>query len=215
MKELGSPFDPDEELRLATFAVGDDLYAIDIMRIREIVRPLPITQVPKAPAGMIGVIDLRGQVLPLFDLRLRFDLPQRKAEEMVHVRHLIISLDGRVLGIVVDQVHDVVNVTRSQLRVGEGVLAGEAAEVFIGVCPVTITSLSAGPHQGDRLALLLNLRRILAGAHSIPVGELLRGTNKTLLPAPVTPPHLGGAAPYGGAFPQGSVLGGTHGKGTR
>lgn len=193
MKELGSPFDPDEELRLATFAVGDDLYAIDIMRIREIVRPLSVTPVPKAPAGMIGVIDLRGQVLPLFDLRLRFDLPPRRKEDLVHVRHLIISLDGRVLGIVVDQVHDVVNVTRSTLRVGEGVLAGEAAEVFIGVCPVTITGASAGG-SGDRLALLLNLRRILAGAHSIPVGDLLRGTNKTLLPAPLTPPSSHGGA---------------------
>lgn len=176
-------FNPDEELRLATFAVGDDLYAIDIMRIREIVRPLPVTPVPKAPAGMVGVIDLRGQVLPLFDLRLRFDLPPRKAEDLVHVRQLIVSLDGRVLGIVVDQVHDVVNVTRSQLRVGEGVLAGEAAQVFIGVCPVVTSA-------GDRLALLLNLRQILAGAHTVPVGELLRGTNKTMLPAPVTPPNL-------------------------
>lgn len=178
-----SSFDPDEEFRLATFAVGDDLYAIDIMRIKEIVRPLPVTPVPKAPSGMVGVIDLRGQVLPLFDLRLRFDLPPRSEAEQVHVRQLIVSLDGRVLGLVVDQVHDVVNVTRSQLRVGDGVLAGEAAEVFIGVCSVPSS-------HGDRLALLLNLRRVLAGAHSIPLGELLRGTNKTLLPAPISPPHV-------------------------
>ena len=179
-------FDPDEELRLATFVIGEDLYAIDIMRIREIVRPMPVTAVPKAPAGMVGVIDLRGQVLPLFDLRLRFDLPPRRAEDFAHVRHLIVSLDARVLGIVVDQVQDVVNVTRSQLRVGEGVLAGEAAQVFIGVCPVVTAA-------GDRLALLLNLRQILAGAHNVPVGELLRGTNKTLLPTPVTAPRLGRA----------------------
>jgi purine-binding chemotaxis protein CheW len=174
-----SSFDPEEEFRLATFAVGDDIYAIDIMRIREIVRPLMVTPVPKAPAGMIGVIDLRGQVLPLFDLRLRFDLPPRKENELPNVRHVIVTLDGRVLGLVVDAVHDVVNVTRSQLRVGDGVLAGEAAEVFLGVCPV-----------GDRLALLLNLRRILQGAHSIPVADLLRGTNKTILPTPVSPPRL-------------------------
>ena len=121
-----SSFDPDEEFRLATFAVGDDLYAIDIMRIKEIVRPLPVTAVPKAPAGMVGVIDLRGAVLPLFDLRLRFDLPPRDDVDIAHVRHVIVSLDGRMLGLIVDQVHDVVNVTRSQLRVGEGVLAGES-----------------------------------------------------------------------------------------
>lgn len=180
----GGSFDPDEEFRLATFAVGDDLYAIDIMRIKEIVRPLTVTQVPKAPAGMVGVIDLRGQVLPLFDLRLRFQLPPRAEEDLINVRHLIVSLDGRALGLVVDQVLDVVHVTRAHLRVGDGVLVGEAAEVFIGVCPVPST-------HGERLALLLNLRRVLAGAHSIPLGELLRGTNKTLLPAPISPPRLG------------------------
>jgi purine-binding chemotaxis protein CheW len=180
----GASFDPDEEFRLATFRVGDDLYAIDIMRIKEIVRPLSVTPVPKAPAGMVGVIDLRGAVLPLFDLRLRFDLPPRNEADMVHVRHVIVTIDSRILGLVVDAMHDVVNVTRSMLRVGDGVLAGEAAEVFIGVCPVP-------GREGDRLALLLNLRRVLAGAHAIPVGDLLRGTNKTLLPAPVIPPKLG------------------------
>lgn len=174
--------DPNEELRLATFAVGTDLYAVDIMRIREIVRPLPVTPVPKAPAGMIGVVDLRGQVLPLFDLRLRFDLGPRADSDLVHVRHLIIKLDGRTVGVVVDQVHDVVNLTRSQLRVGAGVLAGEAAQVFIGVAPVPSP-------QGERLALLLNLRRVLQGAHSIPVDDLLRGTNRTILPVPIDIPR--------------------------
>ena len=62
--------DPDEVLRLCTFVVGQELFAIDIMRIREIVRPLPVTPVPKSPFGMLGVIDLRGAVLPVFELRL-------------------------------------------------------------------------------------------------------------------------------------------------
>ncbi|OGQ17687.1 MAG: hypothetical protein A2138_22865 [Deltaproteobacteria bacterium RBG_16_71_12] len=174
--------DPNEELRLATFAVGPDLYAIDIMRIREIVRPLPVTPVPKAPAGMVGVVDLRGAVLPLFDLRLRFDLGPRAEADLVHVRYLIVKLDGRTVGVVVDQVHDVVNLTRAQLRVGAGVLAGEAAQVFIGVAPVSSS-------HGERLALLLNLRRVLQGAHSIPVDDLLRGTNRTILPVPIDIPR--------------------------
>lgn len=174
--------DANEELRLATFAVGADLYAMDIMRIREIVRPMPVTPVPKAPAGMVGVMDLRGQVLPLFDLRLRFDLGPRAEADLVHVRYLIVKLDGRTLGLVVDQVHDVVNLTRAQLRVGPGVMAGEAAQVFLGVAPVSTA-------QGERLALLLNLRTVLLGAHSIPVDDLLRGTNRTILPVPIDIPR--------------------------
>lgn len=182
-RSRGSSFDPDEEFRLATFRVGDDLFAMDIMRIKEIVRPLPTTPVPKAPPGMIGVVDLRGAVLPLFDLRLRFGLPPRADAESALVRHLLVTLDGRLLGLVVDEVLDVVTVTRSQLRVGDGVLAGEAAEVFLGVCPVP------QPGAPDKLALLLNLRRVLLGAHSISVEDLVHGTYKTILPTPVGPPR--------------------------
>ena len=157
-------FDLEETFRLATFVVGRDLLAIDIMRIREIVRPLLVTPVPKAPRGMIGVVDLRGEVLPLFDLRVRFDLPARSAAEEGLARQLIITLDGRTLGIVVDQMNDVVTVSRGQLRLGGGVLAGEAAEVFLGVCPV-----------GERLALLLNLRRVLTQHDRLALDEILRG----------------------------------------
>lgn len=163
---------PDEELRLATFAVGKDLFAIDIMRIREITRPLPITPVPKAPHGVVGVIDLRGHVLPLFDLRARFELPPRAAHEEPAVRHLVIRLDGRTYGVVVDAMHDVVNVTRGQLRVGPGVLIGEAAEVFFGVVPVQ--------HGGrERLALLLNLRRLITQHDRLALHEILQPEAQT------------------------------------
>lgn len=158
---------PDEALRLATFAVGGDLFAIDIMRIREISRPLTITPVPRAPPGMVGVIDLRGQVLPLFDLRERFELPPRSAAEEQTVRHLIVRLDGRTFGVVVDAMHDVVGVTRSQLRIGAGVLIGEAAEVFFGVCAVP------AQHGGDRLALLLNLRRLINRHDRLALKDML------------------------------------------
>ncbi len=155
----------DEVLRLATFNVGGDLFAIDIMRIREIARPLIVTAVPRAPHGMVGVVDVRGQVLPLFDLRVRFDLPGRSAADELVVRHLIVRLDGRTFGLVVDRMHDVVSIARSKLRIGKGVLAGEAAEVFHGVCNV-----------GDRLALLLNLRRVILRHDRLALDELLDGT---------------------------------------
>jgi chemotaxis signal transduction protein len=127
-------------------------------------------------------------VLPLFDLRLRYGLGPRRDEDLPLVRHLIITIDGRLLGIVVDQVMDVVNVKRGELRVGDGMLAGEAAEVFLGVCPVP---QEKGP---DRLALLLNLRRILLGAHALDVGALLSGTNRTILPTQLGPSAGVGAA---------------------
>ena len=157
---------PDEALRLATFVVGTDLFAIDIMRIREISRPLFVTPVPRAPHGMVGVIDLRGVVLPLFDLRARFELPPRSADDNAAVRHLIVKLDGQTFGVVVDAMHDVVTVTRAQLRVGPGVFVGEANDVFFGVCPVQA-------QQGERLALLLNLRRLIMRNDRLALHDIL------------------------------------------
>jgi purine-binding chemotaxis protein CheW len=160
--EVTVPGSADEVLRLATFNVGADLLAIDIMRIREIARPHVVTPVPRAPHGMVGVIDVRGQVLPLFDLRVRFDLPPRAVADEVLIRHLIVRLDGRTFGLVVDRMHDVISIARSKLRIGKGVLVGEAAEVFHGVCSV-----------GDKLALLLNLRRVILRHDRLALDELL------------------------------------------
>ncbi len=151
-----------ELLRLATFGVGKDLFAVDIMRIREITRPLSVTAVPRAPPGMTGVIDLRGNVIPVFELRARFGLPPRPPEAEPLARHVILRLDGRSYALVVDHVDDVVTVARSQLRSGPGVLIGDAADVFHGVCPV-----------GDRLALLLNLRRIIERHDRLVLDHLL------------------------------------------
>ncbi len=155
---------PEELLQLATFEVGSDLLAVDIMRIREISRALPVTAVPRSPHGMVGVIDVRGQILPLFDLRVRFDLPPRIAADEVFVRHLVIRLDGKLLAIVVDRMHDVVTVARSAIRAGHGTLVGEAADVFVGV--VTL---------GDRLALLLNLRRLITKEDRLALASLSLG----------------------------------------
>ena len=163
MSTTPSPNVEDEILRLATFALGADLLAIDIMRIREISRPLPVTPVPRAPRGMVGVIDMRGQVLPLFDLRVRFELPPRPENEVHLARHLVVRLDGRTFGLVVDRMHDVVSVRRNQLRLGRGVLAGEAAEIFHGVCAL-----------GERLALLLNLRRVIGRNDQLAIDRILR-----------------------------------------
>lgn len=156
--------EPDEQLRLCTFAVGDKLFAIDIMRIREIVRPMPVTLVPKSPFGMIGVVDLRGAVLPVFDLRARFDLPPRDEAQEERSRYLIVSIDRRQLGLYVDEVQDVIEVTREELRVGPHVLAGEAARYFVGLCPV-----------GKRLALLLNLHRLLSEEDRVAIDRITVG----------------------------------------
>lgn len=140
----------DESLRLCVFAIGKQTFAIDIMRIREIVRPSPLTRVPKAPFGMEGLIDLRGEVLPIFDLRLRLDLKSRHDVELSQARFLITRLGRRQLGLAVDRVIDVIDVKRSELRINKGLSMIETP-FYIGVCPFK-----------DELAILLNLHEIVS-----------------------------------------------------
>jgi purine-binding chemotaxis protein CheW len=149
-------------LRLATFGVGADLFAVDIMRIREITRPLPVTAVPRAPVGMVGVVEVSDGVIPVFDLRARFGLPARQPHTQSSSRYVHLRLDGRVYALVVDSVEDVFTVERGQIRSGPGVLIGDAADAFHGVCAV-----------GDRLALLLNLRRIIERHDRLLLDDLL------------------------------------------
>ncbi|MCP4501214.1 MAG: purine-binding chemotaxis protein CheW [Deltaproteobacteria bacterium] len=152
---------PEERLRLCVFSVGNELCAIDIMRIKEIIRPVPITPVPKAPFGMLGVIDLRGQVLPLFDLRKRLEVNQKHDLDHPSVRFLLIRLDGRHLGLVVDEVLSVVTVRRDELETETHLFTKSDDKVVLGMCPAE-----------GKLALLLNVRALLSKDASVALDAL-------------------------------------------
>src|SRR6185312_11406079 len=95
-------------MQLVAFGVADGDYALDIMRIKEIINPVPVTPMPKAPPFIEGVIELRGAILPLIDVRKRFDLPPTVPTRAT--KFLIVSVDvGEqriIVGLVVDRVSE-------------------------------------------------------------------------------------------------------------
>jgi purine-binding chemotaxis protein CheW len=99
-----------ETRQYMTFKLGDELFAIDVAQVREVLEVSQITRVPTAPAYMRGVVNVRGQSTPVVDLRLRFGLP--KGTDSVHTRIIVmeLQLDGEdtVLGGVADSVHEVI-----------------------------------------------------------------------------------------------------------
>lgn len=136
------------EIQLACFRIGDATFAADIMRIKEIIRPQKLTRLPKAPPFVEGVLNLRGNVIPVIDLRKRFELPERsKLEE---ARLLVVTVGRQLVGLVVDDVTEVVTVQVSDIKPPPQVVEGIGAEYLIGVCLVR-----------DSLIMLLNLDRIL------------------------------------------------------
>jgi purine-binding chemotaxis protein CheW len=135
-----SPQKPDDKRReaepvqLVAFRVGDGLYAVDILRIKEIVNPPKITAVPKAPQFIEGVIELRGAILPVVDLRKRFDLPATPVTRTSKIIIVGIDVGGRrmIVGLIVDSVLEPLRVQQDQIRPAPALATGEAA-YFSGV----------------------------------------------------------------------------------
>jgi purine-binding chemotaxis protein CheW len=146
--------------QLCTFRVGGEDYAIDIMRVREIIRPLPITPVPRAPAFVEGVVRLRGEVIPVVDVRKRFGLPASPPTRKT--KFLVVHVAGRRLGLVVDEVCEVLRLPRGELRPAPSLVGLDAPRFFLGVCGGE--QAPSGGRRGasaSRLRLLLNVKALL------------------------------------------------------
>jgi purine-binding chemotaxis protein CheW len=147
----------DALVQLCTFRIGGEDYAIDVMRVREIIHPLPITPVPRAPAFVEGVVRLRGEVVPVLDVRKRLGVearpPSRKS------RFLVVNVAGRRIGLVVDEVCEVLRLPRSDLRAAPALGAPGTPRFFLGVCGGEGAAGARG--ASPRLHLLLNVKALL------------------------------------------------------
>ena len=123
-----------ELAQLVAFGVAQGDYAVDIMRIKEIINPVPVTQMPKAPAFIEGVIELRGAILPVMDVRKRFDLTPTAATRAT--KFLIVAVDVGVariiVGLIVDRVSEPLRVPRAEIKPAPALSISERA-FFTGV----------------------------------------------------------------------------------
>ncbi|MBY0355125.1 MAG: chemotaxis protein CheW [Rickettsiales bacterium] len=103
-----------ELLQFLTFTVADSEYGVDIMSVREIKGWAEITRLPNRPDYMRGVMNLRGVIIPIFDLRCRFGQGQTHADEKNVV--IILAVEERIIGILVDTVSDIVHISRPEIK---------------------------------------------------------------------------------------------------
>ncbi|MCU1277405.1 MAG: chemotaxis protein CheW [bacterium] len=126
--------DSIELIQLVAFGVADGDYAVDIMRIKEIINPVAVRPMPKAPPFIEGVIELRGAILPIVDVRKRFDLAATAATRAT--KYLIVALDigaARIIvGLVVDRVSEPLRVPRADIKPAPRLSISERA-FFTGV----------------------------------------------------------------------------------
>ena len=137
------------EVQLVVFKLGNEEYCVDIQQVREIIKVVDVTRVPKAPDFIEGVINLRGQITPVLDLRKRLDLPESERGE--DTRIIVIELGKNVVGMVVDSVMEVCRLPEKSIDPTPTISTEVGAEFIKGVGKL-----------GDRLLILLDLGRVLS-----------------------------------------------------
>jgi purine-binding chemotaxis protein CheW len=157
-----------QEIQLACFRIGAEMYALDIMRIKEIIRPQRLTPVPKAPPFIEGVINLRGAVVPVVDLRKRFEQPATAPERQTRI--LICALAGKIIGLMVDEVAEVRRYTRQEIQPAPQFLRGQGSGFFLGVC-----------RREDQLVMLIDLERILSSGERIDLEAIQKLQDEVLV----------------------------------
>jgi purine-binding chemotaxis protein CheW len=125
------PLRPDPRKSLVGFVVGDVSYAVPIDHVREIVNPLPITELPHAPPTIAGVADHRGEIVPVVELRVRFGLPPLM--EPRRAKWILIDVNGRGVALCVDRVTEVFGTAGADLKPAPALGSGDDLRGIAGV----------------------------------------------------------------------------------
>jgi purine-binding chemotaxis protein CheW len=154
--------DEGELNQLISFEVGEEEYGLEILRVKEVIRIREITRLPRAPRFVKGIINLRGDVIPIIDLRDRFGLEHREYSAMTRV--IVVDVEGRLVGMVVDAASQVVRIPADQIEPPPPIVGGLSAEYIKGVGKLE-----------DRLVILLNIDRILSSEEKAELDRLPEG----------------------------------------
>ena len=146
--DLKKDFDSKELLQLVTFRLGNEEFSLDILRVQEIIRHMELTRVPRTPDFVDGVINLRGRVIPVLDLRKRFGLPSE--ERTNETRIIVVDVDNKTVGLKVDAVSEVLRLPADTVEPAPAIVTGAESDYIKGV----------GKLDG-RLLILLDVEKIL------------------------------------------------------
>lgn len=138
-----------ELLQLVSFKIGNEEFGVDILKVQEINKMVQITKVPNSPTFVEGVINLRGKVIPIIDLRTR--LGMTKIEQTKDTRIIVVDVESRIIGFIVDSVSEVLRVPASITEAPPAIVSGVDSEFIKSVGKLE-----------DRLLILIDLNKILS-----------------------------------------------------
>jgi purine-binding chemotaxis protein CheW len=148
----------DNAREMLVFKLGSEEYGVDILKVQEIRGYEKVTPIPRSPDYLKGVVNLRGTIVPVIDLRIRFGMPDPKYDSLTVV--IVLRIAGRIVGAVVDAVSDVVRLAENEIR--------EAPKLG---AMVDSSYLSGVATQGERMILALDIEKLLSAAEMNLLGE--------------------------------------------
>jgi purine-binding chemotaxis protein CheW len=146
-----------------TFALDSEEYGLEILKVQEIIGIMKVTRVPKAPPYVRGVINLRGKVIPVVDLRLKFAMDSKADTERTCIIVVQITRQSSriTMGIIVDDVSEVLNITGEQIEGAPSFGSSVDTEFILGMGKV-----------GQKVVMLLDIDRVLTGAEADALGKV-------------------------------------------
>lgn len=140
--------------QMLTFTLGEETYGVDILRVQEIRGWTPVTRIPQTPPHILGVLNLRGSIVPIVDLRMRFMLPHAEYTPLTVI--IVLSVESsagrRDFGVVVDGVSDVIDVATNDVKPAPELGDQVSTEFIEGLASVS-----------GRMVMLLDIDRLIGG----------------------------------------------------
>ena len=140
------------QIQLVTFQLGEELYGVDIMDVKEIVKVCAVRQIPNAPYYVEGIFNLRSEIIPVMNLHKRFQIKKLETssnEEELDGGFIILNIDNNKIGIIIDKIARVVTVDMSEVKDPPQMISGIGTEYIQGVI-----------RQENNYLIMLNIRKL-------------------------------------------------------
>ena len=145
----GRTTDVQEQIQCVTFTLEDETYGINVMQVQEVLREIEVAPVPGAPHYVMGIINLRGNVVSVIDARKRFGLPPMESSDLTRI--IVIEVKQHIVGIMVDSVAEVVDIKPEEIETAPNVGTDETSRYIDGVVS-----------RGEKLLILVDLNKLLS-----------------------------------------------------
>jgi purine-binding chemotaxis protein CheW len=149
----------DRAGKYLTFVIGNETYGVGILNVREIIGMMEITAVPQTPAFVKGVVNLRGKVIPVIDLRLKFGMQEKEPTQETCT--IVVEVHGVQMGVIVDTVSEVLDIAESQIEDAPRFGTSVNTDFLLGMGKVN-----------DEVKLLLDIEQVLSSEELVIVSDM-------------------------------------------